>query len=82
MAAPVNHFAKDQITLDRHEPDGDAIYRVELPGAGFPGWVRVTPAQQRQADVEGWIVERLDALLLRFGAQILHAALAKPLPLE
>jgi hypothetical protein len=78
----VSYFTPDQISLDHHEPDGDAIYRVELPGAGFPGWVRLRPSQQRRPDVEAWIVEQLDALLLRFGVQILHAALAKPLPLD
>jgi len=78
----VRYFEAQHITLKSVDPDGGALYSVEAPGLKRPGQVRVNPGRHRSQATESWIAEELNRRILRFGSDIVTAALSTPLELE
>jgi hypothetical protein len=78
----VRYFEAEHISFSGVDPDGGALYAVEAPGLARPGQVRVSAGRYRTDATESWIAEELNRRILRFGAEIVTAALATPLELD
>jgi hypothetical protein len=78
----VRYFEAEHISFSAIDPDGGALYDVKAPGLARLGQVRVSASRHREDATESWIAEELNRRILRFGAEIVTAALATPLELE